>query len=85
MLSGSEYPKGPYIGLPSYAHPTIGEWPIIWLNSPLLVTVNVFSKLFAISWEYPKILNLKLPSLVDKNESPNLWVLFNVKLLTLAA
>ena len=22
MLAGSEYPKGPYIGLPSYAHPT---------------------------------------------------------------
>ena len=51
ILSASEYPNGPYIGLPSYAHPTIGEWPIIWLNSPLPVTVNVFSKLFAISWE----------------------------------
>ena len=84
ILSGSEYPKGPYIGLPSYAHPTIGECPVILLNSPLGVTSNVFSKLFAISWEYPNILNLNVSSFVDKNESPNLFVLFKVRLLTLA-
>ena len=51
ILAGSEYPKGPYIGFPSYAHPTIGECPVILLNSPLGVTLNVFSKLFAISCE----------------------------------
>ena len=31
--------------------PTIGECPVILLNSPFEVTVNVFSKLFAISCE----------------------------------
>ena len=51
MLAGSEYPNGPYIGLPSYAHPTIGEWPVILLNSPLEVMLKVLSKLFAISCE----------------------------------
>ena len=51
ILEGSEYPKGPYIGLPSYAQPTIGEWPVMLLNSPLEVTLNVLSKLFAISCE----------------------------------
>ena len=25
IFCGSEYPKDPYIGLPSYAHPIIGE------------------------------------------------------------
>ena len=48
------------------------------------MTENVFSKLFAISCEYPKILKLSLPSLVARNESPNLLWSFNVKLLTLA-
>ena len=51
ILSASEYPKGPYIGLPSYAQPMIGEWPVIWLNSPLEFVVNVFSKFSAISCE----------------------------------
>ena len=51
ISSGSEYPKGPYIGLPSYAHPIIGECPVIWLNSPLPVILNVFSKLVATFWE----------------------------------
>ena len=49
ILSASEYPNGPYIGFPSYAQPTIGECPVILLNSPLEVTLNVFSKLLAIS------------------------------------
>ena len=84
MSSGFEYPKGPYIGLPSYAHPIIGECPIIWLNSPLAVVVNVFSKLEATFWEYPKTLNFNESTLFWRNESPNLFELFKTKLLTLA-
>ena len=53
ILSGSEYPKGPYIGLPSYAHPTIGECDVIWLNSPLGDIVKLFSIELAVSCEYP--------------------------------
>ena len=34
--------------MPSYAQPTIGEWPITWLNSPFEFIVNVFSNLEAI-------------------------------------
>ena len=43
LSKGSLYPRGPYIGFPSYAHPTIGEcspgsslnssWPI-WVEYP---------------------------------------------------
>ena len=84
ILSGSEYPKGPYIGLPSYAQPIIGEWSVIWLNSPFELIVKLFSNVLATVWEYPKIPKLKEFSLEVKLKSPNLCVLFNVKLLTLA-
>ena len=47
-------------------------------------TENVFSKLVAVSCEYPNIPNFNCLFLVDKNLSPNLDWLFNVKLLTLA-
>ena len=72
------------MGLPSYAHPIIGECPVIWLNSPFEFTENVFSKLLAVSWEYPNIPKFNLPSFVDKYESPNRPWLFKVRLLTLA-
>ena len=62
----------------------IGECPVIWLNSPFEFTLNVFSKLLAISWEYPSIPKCNLLSFVDKYESPNLLWLFKVRLLTLA-
>ena len=49
ILSGSEYPKGPYIGLPSYAQPMIGEWDVILSNSPFCFTSNEFSRLDAVA------------------------------------
>ena len=51
ILSGSEYPKGPYIGLPSYAQPMIGEWDVILSNSPFCFTSNVFSRFAAVACE----------------------------------
>ena len=84
ILSGSEYPKGPYIGFPSYAQPMIGECPVIWLNSPFELIENVFSNVFAISWEYPKTLNFRESTFSVNWLSPNLLALFKVKLLTLA-
>ena len=51
MLSGSEYPNGPYIGFPSYAHPMMGEWDVILSNSPFAFTSNVLSMFNAVSWE----------------------------------
>ena len=51
ILSGSEYPNGPYIGFPSYAQPIIGECEVISLKSPLFLIVKLFYKLLAISCE----------------------------------
>ena len=51
ILSGSEYPKGPYIGLPSYAQPIIGEWDVILSNSSFCFTSNVSSRFSAVAWE----------------------------------
>ena len=51
ILSGSEYPNGPYIGFPSYAQPIIGECEVISLKSPLFLVVKLFSRVLAISCE----------------------------------
>ena len=50
---GSVYPKGPYIGLPSYAQPIIGECFLTESNSLESFTEKLsFSKLVAIFCEY---------------------------------
>ena len=54
IFSGSEYPKGPYIGLPSYAHPIIGECDIMESNSPFGLVEKDDSRLLAMFWEYCK-------------------------------
>ena len=70
--SGSEYPYGPYIGFPSYAHPIIGECcALLSINTSLKVS------------KYPQIeyCNLLLDSF--NNSSPNLALLLTLKDLTL--
>ena len=84
ILSGSEYPNGPYIGFPSYAQPMIGEWAVIWSKSPLFLIAKLFSNELIISWEYCSILNPNEFFLDVKLESPNLSDLFKVNGLTLA-
>ena len=83
-MSGSEYPNGPYIGFPSYAQPIIGECEVISLKSPLFLIVKLFSKVLAISCEYPRTLNPNEFFLDVRLKSPNLSALFNFRGLTTA-
>ena len=62
----------------------MGEWFVIWLNSPFSLIEKLSSKVLAILWEYPNIPKLNEFSLDVKLKSPNLSLSFKVKLLTLA-
>ena len=62
----------------------MGECLVILSNSRFPFSSKVFSRFNAVDWEYPKIPNVKEFSLEVRFLSPNLLVVFNVKLLTLA-
>ena len=69
---GSEYPYGPYIGLPSYAHPIIGECFL-----PLSSKIEEESAVEYPTHEYSNPLLVLINSL-----SPNLAALLTVRYLT---